>query len=181
MKHLKEEICTFAIQREALGMHKSQITTDHGGGGKYLNYGNRTIIDLTRLDYLALGSEDQIRQLMRANIETHDISCPASQMVLKTGTINSLAQCLARWHGLEDSLLFSNGYSVNMDMMQALGFRLRSPHLSAYAKSGRLGKETRHIPTVFLVDNDSHYSLIHGIRIACKFSPTCHSYNYQTH
>lgn len=180
MKFLQQELENFKRVGGALGIDSSQLQSDCGGGGKYIEADGRTVIDLTRLDYLALGSEDRIRQLMRSSIDNHDVSCPASQLIMKPGSLVELEQSLARWHGLNDSLLFSNGYSVNINIMQALGMRLRSPHLSAYAKSLRLGQDTRHIPTVFLIDNDSHYSLIHGARIACKLSPHCHSYGHQT-
>jgi len=115
---------------------------------------------------------------MQEDILKQDISCPASQMILKPDSLENLELELAKWHGLEHSVLFSNGYSANVNAMQALGLRLKCPHLMAYTRATEFGREAADIPTVFIIDRDSHYSLIHGVRIACKFSKNCVSYMY---
>ena len=180
MNYLDKELDHFMKLGTELGISHVQCAADVCPGGKFLKFEGREVIDFTRLDYLALGENPEIRAHMQQSIANYDISCPASQFVLKSGSNIKLEKKLAALHKLEDSLVFTSGFSVNINMMEALGLRLRVPHLNRYAKNYKLGKETRDIPTVFIVDADSHYSLIHGIRITSRTSyASCFSYFYK--
>ncbi|MCM8532167.1 MAG: aminotransferase class I/II-fold pyridoxal phosphate-dependent enzyme [Lentisphaeraceae bacterium] len=182
LENLWKELDHFEELGHSLGITKAQASSDSSFGGKFLKFDGKDVIDLTRLDYMSLGDEDLIKQWMINNIEAYDIGCPASQMILKPGIIEELENTLANWHGLSDALVFSNGYSVNFNMMQGLGLRLKSPHITAYVRDAGIGKSTKDIPTVFLVDSDAHYSLIHGVRASTKLNPkACYSYSYKTH
>lgn len=178
MEYLMTELNSFIALGKTFKITDVQASSEAETNGKYLNINGKQVIDFTRLDYLALGAEPQIKSFMKEDIANQDISCPASQMILKPDSIEKLELAIAGWHRLEHSLIFSNGYSANINVMQALGLRLKTPHLTAYARSTGFGKETAHIPTVFIIDKDSHYSLIHGVRTACKFSGTCFSFSY---
>jgi 7-keto-8-aminopelargonate synthetase-like enzyme len=180
MDYLNKELDHFMELGGKLGISHVQCASDVCPGGKFLKFAGREVIDFTRLDYLALGENPEIRAHMQQSIADYDISCPASQFVFKSGSNVKLEKKLATLHKLEDSLVFTSGFSVNINMMEALGLRLRVPHLNRYAKNYKLGKETRDIPTVFIVDADSHYSLIHGIRITSRTSyASCFSYFYK--
>lgn len=180
LEHLNEEVRNFLEEGASLGITEPQVVCENMQGGKRVKFNNREVLDFTRLDYMALGSEEKIKALMINNIRQYDISCPASQIIMKLDLINELEHQLAQWHGLKKTMIFTNGYSTNVNMMQSLGLRMRSPHLNAFVRTSNLGKTTRDIPTVFVVDADSHYSLVHGIKIARKFAPAhCFSYGYR--
>ena len=180
MDYLNKELDHFMELGRELGISHVQCEADECPGGKFVKINGRQVIDYTRLDYMALGENQEIRSHMQQSIASYDISCPASQFVLKPGSNVKLEKKLAALHKLEDSLVFTSGFSTNINMMEALGLRLRVPHLNRYAKNYKLGKETRDIPTVFIVDADSHYSLIHGIRITSRTSyASCFSRFYK--
>lgn len=178
IKHLNDELNIFFEYGDEVKMTMPQIQSEGDLNGKFIKINDKQVIDFTRLDYLALGAEQKIKDFMQHDIASLDISCPASQMILKPESIEMLELELAAWHGLEHSILFTNGYSANVNAMQALGLRLKCPHLLAYAHSTGYGKMVEDTTTVFIIDKDSHYSLIHGVRIACKFSNNCVSYTY---
>ena len=180
MNYLDKELDHFMELGTELGIAHVQCAADVCPGGKFVKMNGQEVIDYSRLDYLALGENPDIRAHMRQSIESNDISCPASQFVFKSGSSVKLEKRLAALHKLEDSLVFTSGFSVNINMMEALGLRLRVPHLNRYAKNYKLGRDTRDIPTVFIVDADSHYSLIHGIRTTSRTSyASCFSRFYK--
>ena len=178
MKYLEQELDLFYELGDQFKLNQPQIQSQNELNGKYIKINDKEVIDFTRLDYLALGNEKKIKALMQENIVKHDISCPASQMILKPDSLEKLELELAQWHGLEHSILYSNGYSANVNAMQALGLRWKSPHILAYSRFLNTTNVLENAPTVFVIDKDSHYSLIHGVRIACKFSDSCVSYMY---
>lgn len=180
MKYLDQEVATFFEYCDVLKVTKPQIQSENDTNGKYLNINGKEAIDFTRLDYLALGNEECIKNYMLEDINANDISCPASQVILKPDSLDQLEQELSKWHGLSHSILFSNGYSANVNVMQALGMRFSNPHFLAYTRSTGILGETAEIPTVFVIDKDSHYSLLHGVRIACRFSKNCVAYTYNS-
>lgn len=136
--------------------------------GKYVIMGGKRLLDLTRLDYLALGSEKRVAEIMIDCLGKHNISCPASQVVTKMDSNIRLEKRLAEYHGMNATTMFLSGYSANENVLQALGLRLNAPHLLPYFRSIGLGKESRKMPTIFFVDGESHYSALHGMKIANK-------------
>ncbi len=150
--------------------------------GKFLNIDGVKALDLTRLDYLSLGSRSEVRDIMIDCIRQYDISCPASQMVMRSGSTDRLERALADFHGMESSFVFLSGYAANEDLMQALGMRLRIGHLQGYVRATGMGSATREIPTVFFVDSESHFSLQHGIRVAKgqSLKTQCRSHSFES-
>lgn len=171
MEYLLQEAQEFVYTYTDMGMSIPQSRADILKCGKFLVVEGKTIIDYTRMDYLGMGDSEEIRQLMHRHIQQNDISCPASQIIFKPGSIEKLENAIAEFHGMNAAIIFTCGYSANINIVQALGLRSRSPHLIYYAKSVGLARDTRHIPTVFIYEINSHYSLIHGIRISCKLAP----------
>ncbi|MBF0555895.1 MAG: pyridoxal phosphate-dependent aminotransferase family protein [Nitrospirae bacterium] len=133
---------------------------------KYLVVKGDRKLDLTRLDYLGLGSSSKIREIMIDCIKNYDISCPASQMVMKSGSNVKLESVLADFHGMSESIVFTTGYTANDNIIQALGLRMNTPHLAAYLYQTGMGQTTKNIPTMFFVDSDSHFSLQRGARLS---------------
>jgi 7-keto-8-aminopelargonate synthetase-like enzyme len=136
--------------------------------GKHVVMKGHRLLDLTRLDYLALGSEKCIAEIMIDCLGKYNLSCPASQVVTKMDANLRLEQRLADFHGMAATTMFLNGYAANENILQALGLRLNAPHLLPYFRSIGLGKESRKMPTIFFVDGESHYSALHGMKIASK-------------
>jgi 7-keto-8-aminopelargonate synthetase-like enzyme len=134
--------------------------------GKYLTIDGKQKIDFTRLDYLALGSNKMIRELMIDSINTCDISCPASQVIMKSRPTVELEKALADLHGMQESIVFTSGYSTNENLMLALGSRMNSSHLLTYFHDTGMGSSTRNLKSIFFVDKDSHFSLQFGLRLA---------------
>lgn len=146
--------------------------------GKYVIMGRRRLLDLTRLDYLALGSEKVIADIMIDCLGKYNLSCPASQVVTKMDSTVKLEEKLSQFHGMAAATIFLNGYAVNENVLQALGFRLNTPHLLPYSISIGLGEESRKKPTIFFVDGESHYSARHGMQIVNKYDPDLCSARY---
>lgn len=139
--------------------------------GKYVMMGKRKLLDLTRLDYLALGSEKIISEIMVDCLGKYNLSCPASQVVTKMDSNRRLEERLSQFHGMSAATVFLCGYAANVNILQALGFRLNTPHLMPYSISIGLGKYSRNVPTIFFVDGESHYSIRHGMQIVNKQNP----------
>lgn len=147
--------------------------------GKYIRVGGQELLDFTRLDYISLGSSDEVKAVMTESIIANNLSCPSSQMVLKSASTERLERAISDFHGMRASVMFTAGYPANENVMQAIGLRMNTPHLLAYVKSARMGNSSRHVPTVFFVDSESHYSLQHGIRLACQASKgRCQKYEF---
>jgi 7-keto-8-aminopelargonate synthetase-like enzyme len=144
--------------------------------GKIIKINGASKIDLTRLDYLALGSDPEIKNIIINSINKYDLSCPASQMVMKSHPTLNLEKKLAEFHSMQDSILFTSGYSVNDNLMQALGLRFNTHYIKGYLQrilstNGIKQKDFfSSSKTLFFMDSESHYSLHHGARIAKYFS-----------
>jgi len=161
------------------GFANPQSVADGGYQGKYIEVGGVKSIDLTRLDYLSLGQNGLVRDIMIDCINSFDIGCPSSQMAMKTGSTVKLEKTLSAMHGMNDSLIFLNGYSANLNVIQALGMRMRTSHLAPYIRMAGLRKSGSGVPTEFIIDGESHYSLIEGMknaRFAAKNNCRMHKY-----
>lgn len=162
---LQQEGEEFILEGSKINIVNPQSEADNFGG-KYLMVDGKQKIDFTRLDYLGLGSNQLIRKLMIESIKTCDISCPASQVVMKSKPTIELERTLAELHNMEESIVFTSGYATNENMMLALGSRMNSRHLLTYFHDTGMGQSTRNIKTIFFVDGDSHFSLQFGISLA---------------
>ena len=177
--NLREELSELMILGRKLGVLDVQFASETSAGGKYLGFGGKPILDCTRLDYLGIGQEQIIKSLMIKAILDYDIGCPASQIVTKTSLLTDLEERVASWQKLEKALIFCTGYSTNDNILQALGMRLMSPHLIAYTRANGNGHKFRGMKTLFFSDRLSHYSIMHGIRVACHVHPDlCQSYKF---
>lgn len=134
--------------------------------GKYTLINGKRQIDLTRLDYLSLGGNGLIKDIMKRSIEQFNISCPTSQMALKPETNVRLEESIAQFHNMGDSIIFLSGYCANVNIIQALAFRMRTPYFVPYLRETKMGIATRDLPTEFFVDAESHYSLQYAIKSA---------------
>jgi 7-keto-8-aminopelargonate synthetase-like enzyme len=99
-------------------------------------------------------------------ISQYDLSCPASNMVMQAEPSILLEKTIAEFHGMKESIIFTNGYSANVNVIQALGTRINTPHMIPYFRSMGIGKSTNKTPTIFFIDSESHYSLVQGMRNA---------------
>ena len=149
--------------------------------GKYTWINGKKQIDLTRLDYLSLGENGLIKDIMKRSIDQFNISCPTSQMALKSETNVRLEEAIAQFHRMDDSVIFLSGYCANINVVQALAFRMRTPHFAPYLRETRMGQYTRDIPTAFFVDAESHYSIQYAIKSAkAQLTHRCFSQRFAT-
>jgi 7-keto-8-aminopelargonate synthetase-like enzyme len=177
--NLREELSEFMIAGRELGFLDAQLASETSAGGKYLSFRGKPILDCTRLDYLGIGAEPRIKSLMIKAILDYDIGCPASQIVTKPSLLADLEERVASWQQLDKAVIFCSGYSTNDNILQALGMRLMSPHLIAYTRESGNGHKVRGMKTLFFSDRRSHYSTMHGIRVACSIHPDlCQSYKF---
>ncbi len=63
MKILEKEVANYILAGSQTNIINPQSVTDDGVG-KYLNINKKKKLDLTRLDYLSLGSNSLIRKIM---------------------------------------------------------------------------------------------------------------------
>lgn len=152
-------------------------------GGKRLEIGAQRVIDLSGLDYLALGSHPEVKAVMRECLERHDCGIPGSEAIIRTGQVEDLEAALASYHlgvGGGAAITFTAGYSANFSLMEAFGLRGRSQFLRMHG--GAVGDwPTVEAPTVFFIDSDLHFSARHGIRFATRLQPRhCLSRTYPT-
>jgi len=179
-----------ALIDEALQLLK--VGTEHGFAnpqsmatgnysGKEAEVNGIKTIDLTRLDYLSLGQSREVRAIMKDCIDTFNISCPTSQMALKSESTVRLEHTLADFHGMKDSVIYLSGYCTNESIMQVLALRTRVPHLAPYLFETRIGELTKNIPTEFFIDQESHYSLQLSIKMSkLKARGNCLSWLFPT-
>lgn len=163
---LKHEAIEFVKKGGLINIVNPQSMDEDQFKGKYLKIGGEPKLDLTRLDYLSLGSGQEIKDIMIESIKQCNISCPASQMVMKAQPNIRLERALAEFHGMRESIIFTTGYSANVNMMHALGLRMNTFYLAYYLEKMKGIESTRDIPTVFFLERESHFSLQHGVRIA---------------
>lgn len=169
---LTEEAAEFAEKSEQFGFVRPQAIADVFEG-KYIIVNGKRMIDCTRLDYISIGSSPEVKRIMIESITNSDLSCPASQMVIKTEPNAELEKSLASFHGMSSSVVFTSGYATNQNVMTALGMRMNTSYFQPYRIKGEMGKESMKIPTIFYVDFESHYSLKQGIKIARMQSENC--------
>lgn len=155
---LMSEAKEFVKVGSAINIVNPQSNTE-SFAGKYLVVEGERKIDLTRLDYLGLGSNQAVRELMIDSIRGCDISCPASQVVMKSQPTVELERAIAELHGMKETIVFTSGYAANENLMLALSSRMNSLHLLSYFHDTGMGRSTRKMRTIFFVDGDSHYSL----------------------
>jgi 7-keto-8-aminopelargonate synthetase-like enzyme len=163
---LRKEAEAFLEKGTEAGFANPQSIAEGLYAGKKALVNGREQVDVTRLDYLSLGQNGVVREIMKNCLDQFNVSCPTSQMALKSETNIRLEKAIADFHGMEDSVMFLSGYCANENIIQALAFRSRVPHLLAYARDIQMGFETRDIPTEFFMDEESHYSLQYAIRSA---------------
>ena len=158
LKILSEEAKEFVLEGSRINIVNPQSNAEVFDG-KYLIVDGKRKLDLTRLDYLGLGSNHKVRDIMKNAIEGHDISCPASQMIMKAAPNIKLEKALANFHGMSESIVYTTGYAANENVIQALGLRMNTPHIAPYVLETKMGKSSRSIPTIFFIDEDSHFSM----------------------
>ncbi len=164
LKILKHEAREYVDKGPKFNIVNPQSSAEGSFQGKHLIVDGERKIDLTRLDYLALGSDQAIRQIMIDCINDFDISCPASQMIMKSEQNSKLEKTLAKFHGMNESIVFTSGYSTNTNIIQALGLRTSAHHIMWYFRKLGISKSTRNIPTIFFMDSESHYSLLYAAK-----------------
>jgi len=132
--------------------------------GKHTVVNGIETIDLTRLDYLSLGNSLAVKEIMKDCIDGCNVSCPTSRMALRSESDVRLDKALAEFHGMKDCVTFLSGYNANENIMQALALRMKTSHLAPYVRETNMGVGTRHVPTEFFVDEESHHSLVNTIK-----------------
>lgn len=137
--------------------------------GKYWVINNHHLLDLTSLDYLGLGAHPAVIEIVHDAVRTvGDIACPGSQVFVRAEQFIELEQTLAQFHKYPceaGTVLMITGFDTNIGIMEALGVRTGSFFVDRYADV--IGQApTLDIPTVFIMDGESHFSMRHGIRMA---------------
>lgn len=163
---LLHEAQEFLVKGTEAGFANPQSMAEGTYQGKNTLVNGRRQIDLTRLDYLSLGDSDKVKEIMKQAIDRFNISCPTSQMALKAETNVKLEEAIAQFHGMGDSIIFLSGYCANVNIIQALAFRMRTPYFAPYLREVKMGLGTRELLTEFFVDAESHYSLQYAIKSA---------------
>lgn len=166
LETIRKEAEAFLEKGTEAGFANPQSIAEGNYAGKVAIVNGQQQVDVTRLDYLSLGQNETVRQIMKECIDRFNVSCPTSQMALKSETNIRLENEIANFHGMADSVMFLSGYCANENVIQALAFRTRVPHLLAYARDTRMGDGTCDIPTEFFIDEESHYSLQYAVRSA---------------
>jgi 7-keto-8-aminopelargonate synthetase-like enzyme len=95
MKIFLKEIEDYIVKGSRVNIVNPQTITENGLYGKYVKVNGKKKLDLTRLDYLSLGSNQKIREIMIDCIQKFDVSCPASQLVMKSGSTVKLEKVLS--------------------------------------------------------------------------------------
>ncbi len=185
---LRREGMAFRRAAQHISMFEPRHCTEGVFDGKHLriagsgtSFGGRAI-DLSGLDYLALGSDPQIKQIMMESLVEHDAGIPGSEAIIQMEQSRALERALARYHfgacggtGGDDhdgaAITFTAGYGANFSVMEALGLRLQSHFITMHRQGGLPEAESEGIPTVFFIDGDLHFSARHGIRFARKLAP----------
>lgn len=168
---LRKEVTAFVEKGLEYGFVEPQSMAEGAYRGKFIDVDGVRSIDLTRLDYLSLGQNSTIKEIMDECINSFDTACPCSQMAMKTSSTIKLEKAVADLHGMEDAVLFLSGYATNLNIIQALALRLCTSHMTPYVRATGIETATRKIPTEFFVDGETHYSLVHGIKSARAIAP----------
>lgn len=178
---LRAEARRFREAAEQVTMFVPRHVTQGPFAGKQLVVGGQRVIDLSGLDYLALGSDSRVKAILAESLARHDCGIPGSEAIIQTRQSQALEQALAAFHlGAGSAVTFTAGYGTNLSMMEALGLRARSRFVSMHA-----GTMTRpvsaDVPTIFFMDSDLHFSARHGIRFARRLDPqACHAHTFRS-
>ncbi len=115
------------------------------GADKILYFEDRPLLNLASNDYLGLAGAESLKDAAVKAVQ--DYGCGAAASRLVTGNFKlyeQLEQELAEFHGYEDSMLFSSGYTANLAIMDA------------FAGKG----------SVVFSDKLNHASILDGIRMS---------------
>ncbi|MCP3166348.1 aminotransferase class I/II-fold pyridoxal phosphate-dependent enzyme [Myxococcus qinghaiensis] len=178
---LQSEGAAFRKGAEDVAMFEPRHRTRGPFEGKHLGLGDGRAVDLSGLDYLALGSAPRVKQLMVESLTQHDCGIPGSEAIIQMEQTHALEEALSRYHlGGGAALTFSAGYGTNFSVMEALGLRTRSHFIRLHQDVAPM-RATTDVPTLFFMDGDLHFSARHGIRFARKLQPeACAAYTYRT-
>lgn len=178
---LLEEGAAFARAAGHVAMFEPRHRTQGVFGGKHLMLEGKTCIDLSGLDYLALGSSPDVKQILMESLARHDCAIPGSEAIIQMGQSHELEEALARYHlGGGAAITFTAGYSANFSVMEALGLRTNSHFIRMHEQVAPM-RATSEVPTIFFLDGDLHFSARHGIRFARKLSSElCFAHTYRT-
>lgn len=178
---LRAEGASFADAARDIVMFTPRHRTHGAFLGKHVGVGGRRTIDLSGLDYLALGSDPVVKRILAESLAEHDCGIPGSEAIIQTVQSAELEQALAHYHfGQGAAITFTAGYGTNFSIMEALGLRTHS-HFVRMHCSTHLSPRTADAPTIFFLDGDLHFSARHGIRLARKIAPhTCFAHVFRT-
>lgn len=178
---LQSEGAAFRKGAEDVAMFEPRHRTQGTFGGKSLDIRGVRAVDLSGLDYLALGSDARVKQVMAECLAEHDCGIPGSEAIIQMEQSHALEEALARYHlGHGAAITFSAGYGTNFSLMEALGLRTHSHFIRMHQGVVSM-RATSDVPTLFFMDGDLHFSARHGIRFARKLQPeACATYTYRT-
>jgi 7-keto-8-aminopelargonate synthetase-like enzyme len=178
---LQSEGAAFRKGAEDVAMFEPRHRTRGPFGGKHLELGGVRAVDLSGLDYLAMGSDPKVKALMAESLAQHDCGIPGSEAIIQMEQSHALEEALARYHlGGGAAVTFSAGYGTNFSIMEALGLRTHSHFIRMHQDVAPM-RATAEVPTLFFMDGDLHFSARHGIRFARKLQPeACAASTYRT-
>lgn len=178
---LRNEGTAFEQAAEDVAMFKPRHRTQGAFEGKHLHVGGERVVDLSGLDYLALGSDPEVKRLLAESLARHDCGIPGSEAIIQMAQSHELEEALARYHlGGGAAITFTAGYGANLSVMEALGLRTHSRFIRMHEVARPL-YATAAAPTLFFMDGDLHFSARHGIRFARKLQPeACASVTFRT-
>ena len=169
----------------AAAAHIPIFTPRHRSTGPFtggrLSLGHGEAVDLAGLDYLALGSEPEVKAVLMESLAAHDCAIPGSEAVIQTQQTYDLETALGAYHFRTGTgVTFTSGYATNFALMEALGLRSNSQFLRMHRSAPLLAMATD-VPTAFFLDGDVHFSVRHGVRFARKLDPQgCTAQTYRT-
>lgn len=118
LKWMEKELA--ALSEKALERSLTSSTPVQGRPG-YMMRGERVLLNLSSNDYLGLAGHPVIIEAMRHALLIEGAGSGASRLV--TGNrlpYHQLEEALAAWQKSEAALVFANGYSANIGVIQAL-------------------------------------------------------------
>src|SRR5437660_928506 len=98
-----------------------QLRTVGHGAEPWLEVDGRRMLNLSSNNYLGLASHADVVAAARRAAETDGCGAGSSRLVAGTGPLHEeLERRLARFKGVERSLLFTSGYTANIGLVPSL-------------------------------------------------------------
>jgi len=89
--------------------------------GKFINFNNEKLISFASNDYLGLSQDPLLKKYASKTIDEYGVGSGSSRYISGNHLFyNALERQLARFKGMDKSLIFGSGYLTNIGVIQAL-------------------------------------------------------------